>query len=290
VPVVSANGARFHVQRLEPAPEAGAVLAPGSALGSAPGEPPLVVFVHGLVMDNLSSFYYTLAGPVIAAGARALLYDLRGHGRSERTPHGYTTRDSAADLCAVLDACGVTEPAYLVGNSYGGLVAARTALLAPERVAGLALIEATCAGQAADAWLESILNGMSTGALSLEYQRTAAAFREAGQRKIAKMAEIAEALLNETSLIDDLAGEQPLAPAELAEIQCPVLAVYGERSDLAGGAAELRRHVRDGEVEFIDGLAHTVLRDASGALRAILLDWLQRQAGKAAASLPAGRR
>jgi pimeloyl-ACP methyl ester carboxylesterase len=281
--VINANGARFHVQRLEPEPAA-----------SSAGRPPLVVFVHGLVMDNLSSFYYTLAGPVITAGARVLLYDLRGHGRSERTPRGYTTRDSAADLCAVLDACGVTEPAYLVGNSYGGLVAARTALLAPERVAGLVLIEASCAGPAADAWLESILNGMSTGALSLEYQRTAEAFREAGQRKIAKMAEIAEGLLNETSLIDDLAGERPLGAAELAGIRCPVLAVYGEQSDLAGGAADLRRHVRDGEVEFIGGLAHTVLRDASGALRAILLNWLARQSAGTVASTgalgPAGRR
>src|SRR6201996_7422589 len=115
--VISANGARFHVQRLEP---------------EAPAEnAPLVVFVHGLVMDNLSSFYYTLAGPAVNAGARVLLYDLRGHGRSERTPRGYTTADAAADLCGVLDACGVTGPAYLAGNSYGGLVAARTALLGP---------------------------------------------------------------------------------------------------------------------------------------------------------------
>jgi pimeloyl-ACP methyl ester carboxylesterase len=273
--LISANGARLHVQHLEPHPTLELV-----------GVTPIVVFVHGLVMDNLSSFYDTLAGPVIAAGARVLLYDLRGHGRSERTPRGYTTRDSVADLCGLLDACGVAEPVYLVGNSYGGLVAARTALLAPERVAGLALIEACCAGDAAAAWLESIRNGMSTGALGLEYQRTAGAFREAGQRKIAEMAEIAEALLNETSLIDDLAAERPLDPAELAGLRCPVLAVYGERSDLADGAADLRRHVRDCQVEFVGGLAHTVLRDGSGALRGILLDWLLRQA-TAPAALPA---
>jgi hypothetical protein len=65
-----------------------------------------------------------------------------------------------------------------------------------------------------------------------------------------------------------------------------VLAVYGERSDLADGAADLRRHVRDCQVEFVGGLAHTVLRDGSGALRGILLDWLLRQA-TAPAALPA---
>jgi pimeloyl-ACP methyl ester carboxylesterase len=263
VPFTDANGARFHVQWLDPEPTA--VPARGA---------PLVVFVHGLVMDNLSSFYYTLAGPVITAGARAMLYDLRGHGRSDRTPCGYTTRDGAADLCALLDAAGVTEPAYLVGNSFGGLIAARAAIEEPERVAGLALLEASCAGPPAAAWLEDIANTLSAGALSLEYTRTAAVFSAAGQRKIAKMAQSAELLLNQTSLIEDLAAERPLDAAELARIRCPVLAVYGERSELAGAADDLRRHVRACRVELIGGLAHTVLRDATETVCALLLDWL----------------
>jgi pimeloyl-ACP methyl ester carboxylesterase len=270
MPVISANGARFHLQRLEPEPPAG----PGS-------RPPLVVFVHGLVMDNLSSFYYTLAGPAIAAGARVLLYDLRGHGRSERTPGGYTARDGAADLAALLDAAGVTEPVYLVGNSFGGVVAARLAISAPERVAGLALIEASCAGATAAAWLESMINTLSAGALSLEYNRIAEVFGAAGQRKFARMALTADGLLNGTTLIEDLAAERPLDAAELAGIGCPVLAVYGEQSELAGGAEDLRRHVRDCRVEIIGGLAHTVLRDATEPLCGILLDWLPRPAAAA---------
>jgi pimeloyl-ACP methyl ester carboxylesterase len=273
---INANGARFHVQWLEPEPPAG-----------ADARPPLVVFVHGLVMDNLSSFYYTLAGPVATAGARVLLYDLRGHGRSERLPQGYTTRDGVADLVALLDAADVTEPVYLVGNSFGGLIAARAAIAAPERVAGLALIEACCAGAPAASWLEGILNSISAGALSLEFNRTAELWRAAGERKMAKMAMTAESLLNDTSLIDDLAAERPLDPAELAGIGCPLLAVYGELSELVGGADDLRHHVRDCQVEIIGGLAHTVLRDANRALCGFLLDWLLRQAAFPAV-LPAG--
>jgi hypothetical protein len=54
---IPANGIRFHVQRLGPS-------APPAA---GPGwDGPTVVFVHGLVMDNLSSFYYTLAAPLAA--------------------------------------------------------------------------------------------------------------------------------------------------------------------------------------------------------------------------------
>ena len=65
------------MQRLGPTPE------------DAPAAP-TVVFVHGLVMDNLSSFYYTLAAPLAQAGFGTVLFDLRGHGLSERPPSGYT--------------------------------------------------------------------------------------------------------------------------------------------------------------------------------------------------------
>jgi hypothetical protein len=39
----------------------------------------------------------------------------------------------------------------------------------------------------------------------------------------------------------------------------------------------MRRHVRDCRVEIIPGLAHTVLRDASPAVRDIVMDWLSAQ-------------
>lgn len=259
--VIRANDVSFHVQRLET---------------GAPERAPTIVFVHGLVIDDLSSFYYTLAGPVASLGTRVILYDLRGHGKSERTPMGYTTRDGVSDLCALLDSLDVADPAYLIGNSYGGLIAARAAVAAPERVAGLVLIEASCAGAGASAWIEDMLNTLTAAALSLEYDQTADRLRAAGQRKMAKVAARADALLNGTSLIDDLAAEQPLSSAELARIGCPVLGVYGERSELAGAAEDLRRHVRDCRVEIMPGLAHTVLREATAPLRDMVTGWLPR--------------
>jgi pimeloyl-ACP methyl ester carboxylesterase len=257
---ISARGVRFHVQQLDP---------PGGPAGA-----PTVVFVHGLVMDNLSSFYYTLAGPSVAAGARAVLYDLRGHGMSERPETGYSTRDGASDLCALLDALHIDEPVYLVGNSYGGMIAARTAVAAPQRVAGLILIEANCAGEGAAAWIEDMANTLTVVALCLEYDRVQDWLRAVGQRKLARLAMNADGLLNRTSLIDDLAAERPLDEAELRAIACPVLGVYGERSELVGAADELQRHIRDCKVEILPGVAHTVLREATGTLRDIVTGWL----------------
>ena len=75
--------------------------------------------------------------------ADVLLYDLRGHGKSERTPAGYRVVDMVADLAALLEALGLEDrPVDIVGNSYGGLVAVTFARLHPERTASLVLVDA----------------------------------------------------------------------------------------------------------------------------------------------------
>ena len=81
---VTANGLLFHYQ----------------TLGKGRGDDRLVVFLHGLVMDNLSSWYFTVANPV-AVHAEVLLYDLRGHGKSERPEAGYSVSDHVDDLEAI---------------------------------------------------------------------------------------------------------------------------------------------------------------------------------------------
>jgi pimeloyl-ACP methyl ester carboxylesterase len=111
-------------------------------------------------------------------------------------------------------------------------------------------------------------------ALGLQRGNVAAQLTALGERKAARLATHADALLNQTTLIDDLATDPPLTPAELATIDCPVLAVFGARSELIAGAEQLRRYVRAAEVVVLPGLAHTVLREATAPLRTLLLSWL----------------
>jgi pimeloyl-ACP methyl ester carboxylesterase len=255
---VLARGTRFHVQRL------------------GPTTGPTVVFVHGLVMDNLSSFYYTLAAPLAAKGIGTILFDLRGHGMSARPDSGYTPLDGAHDLVAILDELGVHEPVHLLGNSYGGVVAMRTALLAPQRVAGVVLVEAACGGAAGELWFEDMVNTLSVAALGLEFDKTQDQLTALGQRKISRLAGNAGALLNGTTLIDDLGSGPPLSEEDLRAIACPVLGVFGAESELIGAAAELAAHLPDCTLHVIAGLGHTVLREATDDLLATVLDWLPR--------------
>ncbi|MFC4912708.1 alpha/beta fold hydrolase [Actinomadura gamaensis] len=266
MPEITARGVRFHVQTLDPA---------GSA---SRADAPAVVFVHGLALDNLSSFYYRLAGPVAAAGSRAVLYDQRGHGLSERTPAGYGTSEAVADLFAVLDALDVTRPVHLVANSFGGVVALNAALARPERVAGLALIECYGPAESGFAWTEALLNTLNKSALALEYEDLAARFGALGWRRRARQCAVAERLINGTTLLADVSAAEPVRPADLAALRRPVLAVYGEHSDLRDAGRLLRAHVPDCELHVLPGHAHTVLSDGTDDLLAVLLPWLSRHA------------
>ena len=120
---VVVRGARFHHQRL-----------------GVEGASTRVVFIHGLVMDNLASWYFTVAN-ALATFADVLLYDLRGHGLSERTREGYSVPEMVLDLVALLDATLGEAPVIVVGNSFGALLAVELARHAPGRVAGLVLVD-----------------------------------------------------------------------------------------------------------------------------------------------------
>jgi pimeloyl-ACP methyl ester carboxylesterase len=259
VATIQARDLRFHVQQL-----------------GETNTGPTVVFVHGLVMDNLSSFYYTLAAPLARKGIRTILFDLRGHGLSARPATGYSPQESALDLIAILDELGVREPVYLLGNSYGGIVAMHTALQAAHRVAGVVVVEAACAGVSGELWIEDIVNTLSVAALGLEFDQTQQQLIKLGQRKVAKLAGNADALLNGTSLIDDLVSGALLSEEDLEHVQCPVLGVFGAESELVGAEKDLARLVPHCETHVIAGLGHTVLREATEDLIATVTSWLEK--------------
>jgi pimeloyl-ACP methyl ester carboxylesterase len=92
------------------------------------GEGPTMVLAHGVFDD----------GPCRAPLARefdeydVLMYDARGHGRSDAPESGYAVDDRVADLVGLLDALGVENP-VLWGHSMGGDTVLATAAAHPDR-------------------------------------------------------------------------------------------------------------------------------------------------------------
>lgn len=100
---------------------------------------PALLLAHGFFMDE--SMFEPMRESLAAAGINLVTVDARCHGRTQ-SPDGepFSYWDLAADGLAVLDELGI-EQAVVGGMSQGGYSALRMALLAPERIQGLALID-----------------------------------------------------------------------------------------------------------------------------------------------------
>ena len=253
---VVANGVRFNVARL----------------GTAREDNHTIVMLHGMVMDNLSSFYFTLANPA-ALDHEVILYDQRGHGRSERPPSGYSVADSVADLGAILDALDIDRPVVLLGNSYGGTVALEFALRHPARVAGVVLIEAHVA---VDGWGDHMAGSLAFAAFGLDDDAVRTWLDEQGGRRLNRLAKNAEALIYDTSMLDDLAKVPVTTEADLRGLTVPVLALYGEHSDLLDRAATLAASVPDCELHVMADFTHSLLMEATNEIKAALAAFVSR--------------
>ena len=96
-----------------------------------------VVMMHGIVTGSLASWLLTSA-PKVAKEHAVTLFDMRGHGLSERPPSGYRISDMLDDLNRVTE--GIDRFA-LVGHSYGAWVSARAAERWPDRVTALFAVD-----------------------------------------------------------------------------------------------------------------------------------------------------
>ncbi|NML50411.1 alpha/beta hydrolase [Streptomyces sp. R302] len=107
-----------------------------------PDPPVTVVFSHGFCL-NQDSWHYQRAA--LRGRVRAVFWDQRGHGRSERGDGGPVGIDLLGrDLKAVIDAAAPEGPLVLVGHSMGGMTVMALAEQYPElvrdRVVGVAFV------------------------------------------------------------------------------------------------------------------------------------------------------
>lgn len=102
---------------------------------SGQGQQPLLLF-NGLTMSTAA---WTLMTPLLEQRFQVIRLDFQGQGLSERTTQdNYPLPQQADDAAALLAHLGIAQ-AYLVGLSYGGMVAQHFARRHPQRVQRLLL-------------------------------------------------------------------------------------------------------------------------------------------------------
>ena len=223
------------------------------------GTGPEVVLIHGIT-SSLAMWYNGILNAMVPE-FHVTAYDLRGHGLSDLTPNGYTSRDLAADLRAFLDAVGL-EKVLLVGHSFGGTVGLHFALENPDRVRGLVMMDS---GVACLRYLRIIHDwagwekrpadmkekGLTVDSfLALDSKQDVTDVirhglmvpRRAGFKKgQTGLTERQRRLLDETKLGYEFRDVAELTEDRIATIRTPVLALYGETSPYSKMAAHLAK-------------------------------------------------
>lgn len=115
MPHLTANGIKIHYQQS--------------------GQGPDVVLIHAFT-SNLAIWMLTGLVERLAGEYRVTTYDLRGHGVSEVPPLGYNSAEMVQDLFELHRALEL-GPAFLVGHSFGGVIAMHAAADHPEMVQGV---------------------------------------------------------------------------------------------------------------------------------------------------------
>lgn len=266
---------------------------------AGPASGPLLVMVPG--MGDLRSTWDDVAAPLVAAGYRVALTDLRGHGDSDLTFATQGDQATAGDLLALVDELG-GGPAVLVGNSMGAGAAAIAAVERPGAVAGLVLTGpflrdaptgrfAAAAGRLTYAVLLARPWG---GAVWGTYYRSTFARGRRGPRFAEHTAAVRAAYRSPRRLAQLRALTRVLthAPVEarLDRLHTPVLAFVGRRDpDFADPAAEADwiTRVTGGRSVLLDDVAHYPQHQAPDLVVPEVLAFLADLPGFAAAGLPA---
>ena len=99
--------------------------------------PDPIVCLHGITAQHRA---FNAVARYLEASRGPVGVDLRGRGDSDKPESGYSLEAHAADVVRVLDHLDLRN-AVLAGHSMGGFVALKTALMFPERVRALVLLD-----------------------------------------------------------------------------------------------------------------------------------------------------
>ncbi len=225
------------------------------------GALPPILLLHGL--GSCASDYGALMLRLLPLHRRVLALDLPGHGLSAQLPEGLGTRALAERLFQSLDGLS-SEPLLVFGNSLGGLVALLLARAQPERVRALMLASPAGAPMEEEAlarFLEGFVFPTHEHALAFVQRFRVAPGPERhvlawGLRRRFSRGPIPD-------LLGRVRAEDLLKPAELAEIQAPVLLFWGREDRVLPPeqAAFFRAHLPSVQVEEADGYGHAPFLD-----------------------------
>jgi 3-oxoadipate enol-lactonase len=248
------------------------------------GEP--VLMIMGF-MGSSKAWFRLL--PHVSREHRAIVFDNRGTGDSDRPRGLWSMDDLARDALAVLDAAG-HESAHVIGASMGGMVAQHLALDHPERVRTLTLCCTHPGGPVSGGprWrlvaslaLRPLLGPGATFPIvaPLLYSE-----RTRRDRRDRLEEDVDIRWQDQTPAASALGQSAAIARhdtrARLGELRMPVLVLHGAEDALVPvkAAREMARRIPRAKLVLLPQTGHVVATDAEQETASALLDFLASHA------------
>jgi pimeloyl-ACP methyl ester carboxylesterase len=241
------------------------------------GAGPTIVLLHAGIADRTMWAEHLV--PIAAAGYRVIAMDLPGFGEAPVAPQDAPWND----VVEALDALAV-ERCVLVGNSFGGAVALRVAVVAPRRVTALMLISAPppnlAPSRALRAAWDAEESALQRGDIDAAVEAVLAAWTLADapaalRQRVAEMQRRAFELQlaggDPTESVDPIEG-----PVTLDTVDVPTLVTGGELDiiDFRRGAETIARHLPHANHVLIAGSKHLAPLEEPEQFRRLLLRFL----------------
>lgn len=252
---------------------------------------PVFILLHGS-MYNL--FTWDEVFDEFSSIGRTIVYDQAPYGLSEKLMAGdwnevnpYTQEAAIRQLVALLDALKLEE-VYLVGSSYGGTLALRTAIEYKERVAGLILVDAAVfVSESMPRWLVNSPQMTNIGSLIARSMGSGIAFYEncytdpsvfSGERKDKSM------IMTEVNNWDFALWQYLKAWSDVSfdfesripDIQVPALVISGEDDKIVPvvDSEKLNSLIPNSKLHLIPEIGHLPHEEAPEQFLEIVFSWI----------------
>jgi pimeloyl-ACP methyl ester carboxylesterase len=141
----------------------------------------------------------------------------------------------------------------------------------PGRTAGIAIIESE---PATAEWATKMTANLARATTQLVRGEALAWITVRYGRHTARLAKAAGKLLHTTTLGQDIPASPVLSMVDIQSIGCPLLAIYGAKSDLAAQAPLMESLFADCTTVIIPGQEHSVLVEVPETVRDLVLSWI----------------
>jgi pimeloyl-ACP methyl ester carboxylesterase len=220
------------------------------------GKGPDLVLIHGIA-SNLGQWQLSIL-PHLVEDFRVTMYDLRGHGYSDMPLRGYTPDHMVSDFSGLMNYLDL-DRAFVLGHSYGGIVALYYAVLHPERVEKLIIADTGVPaletegrrGAALAGWTEALRQrgvevpeGKAEDVVYLMEQTLSLRGRRrygmSAQRALTRLSRF----FNTTTFDAEYRQHTGLTMDLIRQVQAPTLLIYGDRSPNTASCEALGKHLQ----------------------------------------------